>query len=267
MPSGAEPVVLPGVAMVGLVRAVAALDAADLGSYVIVGGLAVSARLNRAHRATADVDTVVDESIPPDAITALLALEDTRRDADVSHRVYVAGTKVEILGVGQLGDDEDLSWATGDDALFVVAHRWALDTAQPLRIIAGDDPDVEATAPFATPAALIAMKLHAIETRSAGSLDKRAGDAWDLYRILADLDHHGAVRAAMLTAPPALRTMVADAVERVLVTGAVRTRGWMRAGDDVIASVAADELRLVAQPLLDTLRERHIRSVEPTIEY
>ena len=166
----------------------------------------------------------------------------------------MAGTKVEILGVDKLDDHEDLSWATKDDALFVLAHRWALDTARPLRIIAGDDHDVEATAPLATPAALIAMKLHAIETRSAGSLDKRAGDAWDLYRILADLDHDGAVSAAILTAPPALRTMVVDAVDRILVTGAARTHGWMRAGDDVIASVAADELRLVAQPLLDTLR-------------
>lgn len=254
MPSGAEPVVLPGAAMVGLVGAVAAIEAANLGRYAIVGGLAVSARLHRAHRATADVDTVVDESEPPDAVEALLALGDTRRDPTASHRVYVGGTKVEVLGVGQLTAADDLSWATDGDALFVLAHRWALDTAKPLRLIAGDDPQVEATAPFATPAALIAMKLHAIESRSAAGRDKRAGDAWDLYRILVDLDHGGSVTAAILTAPPALRPLIAAAVDRVLVTGADRTRGWMRAGDDVIASVSAEELRLVALPLLDALR-------------
>lgn len=240
--------------MVGLVRAVAALEAANLGRYAVVGGLAVSARLPRAHRATADVDTVVDESEPPDAIDALLALDDTLRDPTASHRVYVADTRVDVLGVGQLTADEDLSWATDGDALFVLAHRWALDTAEPLRLIARDDPGVEATAPFATPAALIAMKLHAIETRSSAGRDKRAGDAWDLYRILADLDHEGSVTAAILTAPPALRTLIASAADRVLLTGADRTRGWMRAGDDVIASVTAGELRVVAQPLLHSLR-------------
>src|SRR5439155_24751893 len=65
MPSGGDLVILPGDAMVPLVRAVAALADAGVGRYAIVGGVAVAARLNQAHRATADVDTVVDETTPP----------------------------------------------------------------------------------------------------------------------------------------------------------------------------------------------------------
>lgn len=239
--------------MVGLVRAVAAFETAGLGRHCIVGGLAVSARLNQAHRATADVDTVVDETTPPDAVSALLELDDTRRDPTARHRVYIAGTKVEVLGVGPIDHDEDLSWATDGDALFVLAHTWALDTARPLRLVAGADREVEAAAPVATPGALVAMKLHAIETRSSSSLDKRAGDAWDLYRILVDLDAEGDVRRELVAAPPALRSLVASAVDRVLVSGADRTRGWMRSGDDAIATVIAEELRLVARPLRDAL--------------
>lgn len=254
MPSGADPVVvLPGPAMVGLVRAVAALETVGLGPHAVVGGLAVSARLNQAHRATADVDTVVDETTPPDAISALLTHRDARPDADAGHRVYLAGTKVEILGVGPVGADDDLSWASDGDALFVFAHSWALDTATPVHVVAGDDRQVRATARFATPGALVAMKLHAIESRSAVRLEKRAGDAWDLYRILGDLDTDGAVRRELLDAPSALRRLVAAAVDRTLVSGADRTRGWMRSGDEVIAAVTADELRFVARPLLQAL--------------
>lgn len=133
---------------------------------------------------------------------ALLLLDDTRPDPTANHRVYVSGTKVEILGVGPIGEAEDLSWATDADALFVRSHTWALDTAQPVRLVAGDDP-VEATAPIATAGALVAMKLHAIETRSTARLDKRAGDAWDLYRILVDLDADGAY-APSCSPPPQL---------------------------------------------------------------
>jgi hypothetical protein len=45
MRSGAEPVLLTGSAMVGLVSAVRALETAGVGRYTIVGGVAVTARL------------------------------------------------------------------------------------------------------------------------------------------------------------------------------------------------------------------------------
>lgn len=256
MPSGGDLVVLPGAAMVPLVRAVAALTDAGIGRYVVVGGVAVSVRLGQAHRATADVDTVVDETSPPDAIEALLALPDTIRDPSAEHRVLVAGTKVEILGVGPL-DEPDLEGIPTKDALFVASHVWALDTATPITVVAGVDLDVRATAPFATPAALIAMKLHAIEDRSNSSgQHKRAGDAWDIYRILVDLDVDGSVRAAFAAASGTLRYLVRNAAERVLVTAAARTHGWLRAGDDAMAAVTTEELRLVGRAFINAIDQQ-----------
>jgi hypothetical protein len=152
MASGTD-VVLPGPAMVGLIRAVAALGEIGLDGYVIVGGIAVTARLGQAHRATADVDTVIDEVAIPDAIEALLALPTAEADPTGSHRVLVAGTKVEMIGVGPI-DDRSFDGLTDMQTLFVAAHTWALETASLLTLVAGAERTVRATAPFATPAAL-----------------------------------------------------------------------------------------------------------------
>lgn len=57
---GTAPVQLPGPAMRALVWAVAQMSEADLGRWAVIGGVAVAARLDQAHRVTADVDTVVD---------------------------------------------------------------------------------------------------------------------------------------------------------------------------------------------------------------
>jgi hypothetical protein len=235
--------------MVPLVRAIAAVVESDLGAYAIVGGIAVAARLGHAHRATSDVDAVVDETTPPDAVEALLSRDDTRADPTAPHRVYVEGTRVEILGVGPL-DEADLDGVPDDDALFVAAHSWALGTAMPLTLIAMTDETVTATAPFATPGALVAMKLHAIQTRSATSADKRSADAWDLYRLLLDLDAGAMVGGQLAAAPSRLRQLVAEAANHVLGSGANRTVGWLRGGDDQMASVTADELRYLAKPLI-----------------
>jgi hypothetical protein len=107
--------------MVGLIGAVGALGEAGVGRYAIVGGVAVTVGLGNAHRVTVDVDTVVDETTPPDAVEAFLARSDTRQDPTQPHRVFVDGTKVEILPVRPL-DDNDLNGISTNDALFVAAH-------------------------------------------------------------------------------------------------------------------------------------------------
>ena len=250
MPSGVELVELRGKAMVALVQTVGALAHAGLGRYAIVGGVAVTARLGQAHRATADIDTVVDETTPPDAVETLLRLPGAIPDASAGHRVLVDGTKVEILSVGPV-HDEDLRDIPDKDALFVAAHAWALDTATPLTLVAGE---ARATASVAGPAALVAMKLHAIEDRSAsGSQDKRAGDAWDIYRLLLDRDARGEIRRDLGGASPSLQRLVAEAADRVLVRNAARTRSWLAAGDASMASVTIDELRFVGERLLASL--------------
>ena len=99
------------------------------------------------------------------------------------------------------------------------------------------------------------MKLHAIEDRKQTSgVDKRAGDGWDLFRILVDLDGAGAVREEFAEALPTLRRLTLEAAERILITKAARTSGWMRSGDGAMGEVSADELRTVGQPFCAALR-------------
>ena len=252
MRSGNDSVILRGPAMFGLVRAVEALGTADLGRYVVVGGVAVAARLGQAHRATTDVDTVVDMTTPPDAVEALLALPGATPDPDNAHRVQISGTKIEVLEVGPI-HDRDLLDLPPDQALFVAAHAWALETATPLTVVGSDTSTLSVTAPFATPAALVAMKLHAIDDRAPTALHKRAADAFDMYRILLDLDGGGEVRTALRNAPARLRELVGQAAQRVLVDEAVRTRQWLHAGGGPMDSVTVDNLRYVGEALVQGL--------------
>jgi hypothetical protein len=253
MRSGADHVVLEGEAMVPLIGAVDSLTRAGLDRFAVVGGVAVTARLGQAHRATVDVDAVVDETTPPDAVEALLALPDAELDPSGEHRIIVKGTKVEILHVGRL-EETDLDGIPEKNALFVAAHVWALEAAEPLMLVAATDRSVRATAPLATAAPLVAMKLHAIEDRSPSrGREKRAGDAWDIYRLLLDRDADGSIQRSFAGAWPTLRRLVREAADRVLVTGATRTRAWMQAGDGAMTAVTADELRFVGERLVSGL--------------
>ncbi len=123
----------------GLVRAVGALRESGLQRYVIVGGVAVAARLGQAHRATTDVDTVIDEVAHPDAVEALIALPNAQPDPSAAHRVLVAGTKVELIGVGPT-DETSFDGMTELQTLFVASHTWALETATPLTLVAAGRP-------------------------------------------------------------------------------------------------------------------------------
>ena len=219
-------------------------------------GVAVAARLGQAHRATTDVDTVIDEVAHPDAIETLLALPDAQPDPTGSHRVRISGTKVEIIGVGPVSENA-LEGLTEMQTLFVSAPTWALATAMPVTLVSAAGHTVRATAPFATPAALFAMKLHTIQDRRPTSRpEKRSSDAIDLYRLLLQLDTYGSLRTDLATAPSILRHAVRAATQRVLIDDAARTRGWLSASDDQAGPVTADELRYLARPVVNALADR-----------
>lgn len=238
--------------MVRLVHAAAKVADASLGRYAIIGGLAVSARLGQAHRATADIDAVVDDLTPPPAIEALLDVPGAHRDPTGEHCVLIDGIKVEIQATEPISP-HDIEGLTDKQILYVGAHRYALESATPVTLQAEAE-QCRATVLMAIPAALFAMKLHAIEDRRPTSgLDKRAGDAWDLYRILLDLDSIGAVRADLAAIPLPLRKVIGDAAERILVERAARTVSWLKAGDDRMATVTAEELQALGRPLVTLL--------------
>lgn len=250
----AAPVQLPGPAMHGLVLAVARMSAADLGRGTVIGGVAVAARLGQAHRVTADVDTVVDQDRLPAAIAVLRSLPGATADpVGGPHRLLLGGTKVEVIEVGQLPPADELGELTDRQRLFIASHSWALETAGPLTVASVGADARQATAPFATAAALVAMKLHAIQDRSGDSQAKRAGDAWDLHQLLTLHDRSGAIAATLRSAPEAVRVAVEQATDAVLVTGAVRTRSWLRTSGGIPTTVGADEIRALGLRLLDGL--------------
>jgi hypothetical protein len=237
--------------MARLVRAAAKIADASLGRYAIIGGLAVSARLGQAHRATADIDAVVDDLTPP-AIEALLDVPGAQSDPTGGHRVVIDGIKVEIQATEPI-TAQDLDGLTEKQLLYVGAHRYALESATAITLVSEADHG-RATVLMATPGALFAMKLHAIEDRRpSGGLNKRASDAWDLYRILLDLDATGDVRDELAAITMPLRLVIADTAERVLIERAVRTISWMKAGDERMAAVTTEELRALGQLVVATL--------------
>lgn len=239
--------------MVRLVRAAAKVAEANLGSYAVIGGVAVSARLGQAHRATADIDTVVDDLTPPPAIEALLDVPGASADPTGPHRVLIDGIKVEVQGTQPFAP-ADLEGLTDTQTLYVGAHRYALESATAVTLVA-QAVRARATLPVATPGALLAMKLHAIEDRRAGGgLDKRAGDAWDMYRILLDLDRAADVRDELTALPDPLRRVITDRAERIFVDRAARTISWLKAGDERMATVTAEELRALGGPVVGALR-------------
>jgi hypothetical protein len=123
--------------------------------------------------------------------------------------------------------------------LFVLAHRWALETATECTItVVGANVDV--TVPVATPAALVAMKLHSIEDRSEDR--KRASDAWDLVRLLVAPNAQGELTATLATGPDGLAPLVMAALDRRFRVDVTRTRRWIRGyGDPAWAELLTDD--------------------------
>lgn len=175
-----------------LVEALASLEYPSLPQHALIGGLAVMCRLATAHRPTADVDTLARDDAIPTVAEVLVARGATR----TSTGVELAGVKIDILEVGDLPPpaalpEDDLARA------FVLAHSWALATAEPARIDARSPEGrtfASAQLEVATPAALVAMKLHAINQR--GHLRRSNGVARDILGL-------------ELTTPPATHSLLA----------------------------------------------------------
>lgn len=231
--------------VVGLVRA-AGVVAREAGvSIALIGGLAVTCRLAVAHRVTADVDLVADD--PSEILAAGLTAAERllnsgaahRRNGVVSGSLYIESTKIEIIDTTSQRA-EDVSEVEPDAArLFILAHRWALETATSCTIGVSET-DVEITVPVATVAALVAMKLHAIQDRSDDR--KRASDAWDLFRLLSTHNANGELAAAFDAAPSDLFPLVASALSKVFRQESTRTRSRLLAlGEPAWAAVMTEE--------------------------
>ena len=238
------------VAFEPLVRALAEVKARLGGRRVVlVGGLAVAVRLAIPERATADVDSVVQLGRAGPGAVELLLASGPGVSRDTGHRVMVGPVAVDLIDA-RPSDHEEPTMLSRKDALFLTAARFALDTATPVRVRAGA---VQVDAAVATPAGLVATKLHAVLFRSEEA--KRATDAFDLHRLLSQHDVGGAVAALLARVRGGLPELVAWAGAVVFEERLAEYARLMRAsGDPVIGSVAEVDLRAVGEAFLAVLR-------------
>lgn len=213
--SGDVVTLLDGDGSIGRLVRVAARFFADQGGrpVALVGGLAVMARLATMHRATTDVDTVVDQVGDP--VLGAVA------DAPAVSTSY-DGVTVDVMATSSLPPDAADLPDDEHHRLFVLAHRWALETAAPLTLVVHGVTDSEAELTVATSPALLACKLHAIADRRDARAGKRESDARDIFR-LAELMVRSIGENPYRDAPFDLATLVGSGVQRWFVDEGLRT--------------------------------------------
>jgi hypothetical protein len=236
--SGADaPLVALPASLASLLGALRALTAPDLPEVAVVGGIAVNIRLatsSTAHRATTDIDVVAHAELP----TALEVLSADAR---------MAGVDFDVIETQPITDDE-LDGFDDGNKLFLAGHRWALDTATPVRLASGG---AEVTVPVATAAGLVAAKSHALGYgRPQRRATKRGGDVYDVFRLLEVFDARGDVATALAAAPCELGRIIATVVRTEVLASPARTA---RAMTDAGGHVDVDRLVDVFEPFVDAL--------------
>jgi hypothetical protein len=106
---------------------------------------------------------------------------------------------------------------------------------------------------LAVPAGLIAAKTHALATRRDAPTDKRASDAYDVYRLLDAFDRNQALTRALAGAPLGLGRLVGMHLRHLLIDDAERAVRWMAGTSADMRAVSAQDLRDAAGPLCDAL--------------
>ena len=245
-----ERIVLAGDAdgnAVRLVRAVGRLAEASLGPHALVGGLAVMCRLAAVHRATQDVDTVSETTAP--TTVEMIASTVGARDPSNPNRVLIDGVKVDVIDTESL-QEEELHGIDPDDRLFLVSHRWALDTATEVQIAAGD---ATAAVRVATPSALVAMKAGAVSGGRRREPRKRASDLYDLYRLVLEYDRSGGTADQLRDGMFGLGHLVGEALRGSVLGQPERAARWLLDGGPDMGTITADDLADVIAPLVHRL--------------
>ena len=246
-----DAIVLPN-AFLGFVEAMRELTVDGMPDLAIIGGVGVNIRLATSaevHRATLDVDVVADHRVP--GVVEILVGDGAPALGDT---VVVRGVSVDVI-VTEPVTDHDLSGLDDSQYLFLSGHRFALDTSRAVRITAVDSA-LTARIAVATPAGLIAAKCHALgyptTTRRA---TKHGGDLWDVFRLIEVFDRQGSIRDELSEAPGQLGRLIADVIEREMLTRpqqAAHQMGLASLGE----APSIEQLADVLQPFLEELRAR-----------
>ena len=130
--------------MTAVVQAATAVEQLLGRTPVVVGGLAVMCRLDRAYRATVDLDLVErlhESQVPQSEVLRLSPGTNPVDPSAVEVETDAGMVKVDVIQVNQAEIDHPSD--DPGDRLHATSHAWALDTATPLEITSVDRADVE----------------------------------------------------------------------------------------------------------------------------
>lgn len=217
------PVILPA-ALDPLVPALRSLLARGMPPVAVIGGIGVNVQLSTTdepHRATQDLDVVVDDDVST-AVEVLAQGNELVRE----NTVVVAGIEIDVIPTESITEDDLVDLDDGP-RLFVAGHRWALETAEPVQIIASGE-TVILEIPVASPAGLVATKSHAVGyARSGRRATKHGGDLYDLFRLVEAFDAQGALRLALGDAPGGIGRTIAEVVATEILAQPARAMRQM----------------------------------------
>ncbi len=236
--------------LIGLVQALADLERQDLPPHALIGGVAVMTRLAQAHRVTLDLDQVLRETVPS-TVDMLVARHAAERVG--SHVELPGGIRLDIIPTLDRPLEEADLPEHDADRLFLLAHEWALVTAEmvelSVQVVGATSPAALATVPVATTPALFVAKLQAAQRRPQATLTKRGTDIDDARRLLETVGA-AAVAQGIAEAPGDLTELTARLVERLMIQDAERSVLWIKqAGAPGGNAVAAEDLRDLGQRL------------------
>ena len=160
--------------------------------------------------------------------------------------IIIDGVIVQVIDTYELDDDVN-GIEPETNRLFLVSHRYAYETAEPVRVIAGDSADE--ILEIATPAALLATKAHALEARHEPR--KRASDTTDIIGLLDTNEDQ--IIEALLGVPHSLGVLVARSIRRSLIDDAARRARDLIAFGDPDWALPADQITATARQLCDEL--------------
>lgn len=248
-----ERVIFVGDAMATIARSISEVRALIDTPPVIVGGLAVLARLSRPYRATTDLDIV-------DRLRAKAPQLEILRAADGATAIEPAAVllptpfgsvKVDVLEVRQVELDNPSD--DPGDRLHASAHAWAHDSATNVTIAAyrGDGTLFEVTTLVAEPGPLIAMKLQAVMNRAS---EKQGTDLLDIVRLVLDPSTRPKAFAQIAGVGPAVAADIELHVDYWFVRRRSQSLTWIHNAGGV--DISRDDLDVVAELLKDAAERR-----------
>jgi hypothetical protein len=194
----------------------------DLPEAALIGGLAVTIRVAQhpaVYRATADLDLVTTESDP--TFLELVAAGHVRGE-----RIVIDGVKVDVIPTHPVTAAE-LEGIDDGPRLFAASHRRAIETCEPVALTTPTRPTSVVTN-VATPAALVAMKSHAVGFARAERLaTKHGSDLLDVFRLVEAFDQDGTLGSQISEIPGTVSLVIADVIRAQVLTNPARATTLM----------------------------------------